>query len=66
MVNKLTELFKKGRHHVDNEEGAQAIEYVAVGALVVALLGIIIQAVSGGGIGETVVSTIEGFFESWG
>ncbi|MBP1930696.1 hypothetical protein [Ammoniphilus resinae] len=58
--------FWKVYGYVRNERGAQAIEYVAVAALVVALLGTIISLVGQDqSIAQTVISKLQNFVSRW-
>ena len=72
MVRKWSRLiYIKARFGVEalrNQKGAQAIEYVAVCAMVVVLLGAIIGAMNSGSkdIGKVVVEKLKGWFESFG
>ncbi|RXT07830.1 hypothetical protein [Ammoniphilus sp. CFH 90114] len=57
---------KKVFSYLRNERGAQAIEYVAVAALVVALLGTIITMIQGdNSIATAVLNKLRGFVNQW-
>ncbi|MBO8165503.1 MAG: hypothetical protein H0Z34_17640 [Brevibacillus sp.] len=65
----LSQRLAKGLIASTNQRGAQAIEYVAVCALVVLLLTGIMSAFegeAGKGIGTAVVEKIKGWFTQWG
>lgn len=45
--------------HVKNERGAQALEWVALGLVVIAIMSAIAMGIQGSSIGSTIVSKLE-------
>lgn len=52
--------------HVKNERGAQALEWVALGLVVIAIMSAIAMGIQGSSIGSTIVSKLEEMIEGIG
>ncbi|MFB4169309.1 hypothetical protein [Virgibacillus sp. JSM 102003] len=60
-MEKLTELYVNATQRLNNEKGAQSLEWLGIAALLIMILGIVSTAVSGqsGGISEIIKGIIE-------
>lgn len=45
--------------YVRNEKGAQALEWVALGLVVIAIMSVIAMGIQGSSIGETIIKKLE-------
>ncbi|MCM3636241.1 hypothetical protein M3152_00810 [Sporosarcina luteola] len=52
--------------YVKNERGAQALEWVALGLVVIAIMSAIAMGIQGSSIGSTIVSKLEEMIEGIG
>ncbi|SDG63869.1 hypothetical protein SAMN04487975_10145 [Planococcus glaciei] len=51
---------------VANERGSQTLEWIGIAAVIVIVVGVVSQAFSGGGFGDTLVTKFEGFINKIG
>lgn len=63
MLNKVTSyLYAKMTtvgQYTNNQKGAQAIEYIGIIAAVVVLIGLIMKAMDGSGIGDAIIQKVK-------
>ncbi|MEK5071568.1 hypothetical protein [Sporosarcina sp. FSL K6-1508] len=52
--------------YVRNEKGAQALEWVALGLVVIAIMSVIAMGIQGSSIGETIISKLEEMIQGIG
>lgn len=52
--------------YVKNEKGAQALEWVALGLVVIAIMSVIAMGIQGSSIGTTIISKLEEMIEGIG
>ncbi|MCG7336482.1 hypothetical protein MHZ95_14525 [Sporosarcina sp. ACRSM] len=67
MMKKLmTKMNEKYFGYVRNERGAQALEWVALGLVVIAIMSVIAMGIQGSSIGETIISKLEEMIQGIG
>ena len=52
--------------YVQNEKGAQALEWVALGLVVIAIMSVIAMGIQGSSIGETIITKLEEMIQGIG
>ncbi len=67
MMKKLmTTMNEKYFVYVRNEKGAQALEWVALGLVVIAIMSVIAMGIQGSSIGETIITKLEEMIQGIG
>ncbi len=66
MKKLLTKMNEKYFGYVRNEKGAQALEWVALGLVVIAIMSVIAMGIQGSSIGETIISKLEEMIQGIG
>ena len=67
MMKKLmTTMNEKYFVYVRNEKGAQALEWVALGLVVIEIMSVIAMGIQGSSIGETIITKLEEMIQGIG